>query len=102
MHKPVMGMASHTYHWNGADWRFSTEENMAAFKTSPEKYAPQYGGYCAYGVSQGHAVPIDPEAWRIVDGKLYLNYSKDVQKMWQKDTTGYIQKAEQNWPGLHK
>jgi hypothetical protein len=85
-----------------ATWLFSSAENRDRFAADPQKYAPQYGGYCSYAVSQGHTASIDPEAWRVVDGKLYLNYSKGVQKKWEMDTTGYIQKADQNWPGLHK
>ena len=100
--KPVMGSPSFTHNWNGATWQFSNAANRDRFAAAPEKFAPQYGGYCAYGVSQGHAVPIDPEAWKIIDGKLYLNYSKSVQKTWFEDTPKYIQDADKNWPGLHK
>ena len=80
----------------------SSSEDRDKFATNPAQYAPQYGGYCSYAVSKGHTASIDPEAWRVVDGKLYLNYSKDVQKSWQQDVPGNIQKADQNWPGLHK
>ena len=100
--KPVMGSPSFTHSWNGATWQFSNAANRDRFAAAPEKFAPQFGGYCAYGVSQGHAVPIDPEAWKIIDGKLYLNYSKSVQKKWFEDTPKYIQDADKNWPGLHK
>ena len=68
--------------------------NMAA----PEKFAPRYGGYCAYGVANGYAVSVDPAAWSIVDGKLYLNYSLSVRESWNKDIPGFIRKAEGNWP----
>jgi hypothetical protein len=64
--------------------------------------APQYGGYCSHAVSQGHTASIDPNAWRIANGKLYLNYSKGVQMTWEKDSAGYIHSADQNWPRLHK
>lgn len=98
MHKPVMGMASYTYNWNGADWHFSSAENMVSFKASPEKYAPQYGGYCAYGLADGHKAPTDPNAWTVSDGKLYLNYNKDVQTSWLKDKNNYIMEANKKWP----
>ena len=81
---------------------FASAENRDEFARSPEKYAPQYGGYCAYGVSQGHTAPIDPEAWTIVEGKLYLNYSKGVKKTWSEAIPKHIDEANRNWPGLHK
>jgi YHS domain-containing protein len=100
--RPVKGASQFAYRWMGATWLFASAENRDRFQAEPLRYAPQYGGYCAYGVSQGHTVSIDPEAWRIVDSKLYLNYSKDVQKKWVEDVPGNIQKADRNWPGLHK
>jgi YHS domain-containing protein len=100
--RPVQGSPQFSFQWMEATWLFSSAENRDRFAADPQKYAPQYGGYCSYAVSQGHTASIDPEAWRVVDGKLYLNYSKGVQKKWEMDTTGYIQKADQNWPGLHK
>lgn len=96
--KPVEGKRSITHDWNGATWRFSTEENRAAFAANPEAYAPQYGGYCAYAVSEGYTASTTPEAWRIVDGKLYLNYSLGVQKKWEGDIPGRIAAADANWP----
>lgn len=89
-----------THDWNGATWRFSSEENRDLFAADPEKYAPQYGGYCAYGVAKGATVSFDPDAWKIVDDKLYLNLSKSIQKKWEKDIPGYIETANSNWPGL--
>src|SRR5438132_742149 len=80
--KPVEGSSDFTFEWNGAKWRFANAGHLAAFKTAPEKYAPQYGGYCAWAVSQGYTAGIDPTARKIVDGKLYLNYSPDIQKKW--------------------
>lgn len=100
--QPVKGSSQFSFKWMDATWLFSSAANRDQFAADPPRYAPQYGGYCSYAVSQGHTAPIDPDAWRIIDGKLYLNYSKGVQKTWEKDTTGYIQKADQNWPGLHK
>ena len=96
--KPVEGSGDLEYDWNGVTWRFSTPENRAAFKADPQAYAPQYGGYCAWAVSQGYTASSIPEAWRIVDGKLYLNYSKGVQKTWTEDIPGNIAKADANWP----
>jgi len=99
---PTKGSTQFTRQWMGATWLFSSVENRDLFATNPEQYAPQYGGYCAYAVSEGHTASIDPEAWKIVDGKLYLNYSKGVQKKWLGDTTGRIQRGDKNWPTLHK
>lgn len=96
--KPVEGSSEHEYEWNGATWRFSSAANMEEFKSDPEAWAPQYGGYCAWAVSQGYTASSDPEAWRIVDGKLYLNYSKSVQRTWEQDIPGNIAKANANWP----
>jgi len=100
--KPVKGSAAFTYQWLNATWWFASAEDRDEFAHSPEKYAPQYGGYCAYGVSQGHTAPIDPEAWTIVEGKLYLNYSKGVKKTWSGAIPKHIEEADRNWPGLHK
>jgi YHS domain-containing protein len=96
--KPVEGSDKFTHTWKGATWRFASAENRDRFVAAPEKYAPQYGGYCAYGVAGGYTVSIDPAAWSVVDGKLYLNYSRGVQSDWNKDIPGYIRKADANWP----
>jgi YHS domain-containing protein len=96
--RPVEGTSQFTHEWKGATWRFSSAANRDLFKANPEKYAPQYGGYCAFGVANGYAVSIDPEAWAVVEGKLYLNYSKSVQADWKKDVPGFIRKADANWP----
>jgi len=98
--RPVEGSSTHSLEYLGATWRFSTAENKAAFEADPEKYLPQYGGYCAYAVSQGDTASVDPEAWSIVDGKLYLNYSNSVMETWLEDLPGNIVKANKNWPGL--
>lgn len=100
--QPVKGAAQFSYDWNGAKWLFSSAAHRDTFAKDPAKYAPQYGGYCAYGVSQGHAVEVDPTAWKIVDGKLYLNNSKAIQQEWFKDIPGHITEADQNWPTLHQ
>ncbi len=84
----------------GAMWWFATAENKALFAADPDKYAPQYGGYCAWAVASGYTAKGDPEAWRIVDGRLYLNYSKGVQRRWARDIPGNIAKGNANWPDV--
>ncbi|MEA5449024.1 YHS domain-containing (seleno)protein [Leptolyngbya sp. CCNP1308] len=96
--KAVKGSADYETTWNGATWRFSSAENLAAFEADPIAYAPQYGGYCAWAVKSGYLASVDPEAWKIVDGKLYLNYSPGVQRQWQADIAGNITQGDQNWP----
>ncbi len=98
--RAVEGAKQFSTEWNGATWRFASAANLAAFTADPEKFAPQYGGYCAWAVSQGYTADIDPQAWKIVDGKLYLNYSKDVQRNWEGDVAGHIKMADANWPGI--
>lgn len=98
--KPVEGSADFTFDWEGAKWRFASAGHRDSFAKDPARYAPQFGGYCAWAVSQGYTADIDPEAWKIVDGKLYLNYSPKVQKKWEEDAAGNIAKAEANWPAL--
>ena len=98
--RPVEGKRAHRFEWKGATWSFASAENRAAFAAEPEKYAPRYGGYCAWAVSQGYTASIVPEAWRIVDGALYLNYSLSVREQWAKDIPGNIMKADVNWPRL--
>jgi YHS domain-containing protein len=96
--KPVKGDQNFALHWKDADWYFVSRENLNAFAKNPEKYAPQYGGYCAYGMSEGHKASTDPNAWTIVDGKLYLNYSLQVKEQWKKDQKERINQADKNWP----
>lgn len=96
--KPVKGVAQHTVTWNGAAWRFASAENKAAFENEPAKFAPQFGGYCAWAVAEGYTAKGDPSAWRIVDGKLYVNYNAAVQKTWEKDIAGHVKKGGANWP----
>ena len=98
--KPVAGAKSFTHDWMGATWLFSSEENRAKFAADPDAYAPQYGGYCAYAVSEGYTASTVPEAWRIVDGKLYLNYSRSVQKRWSRNIPDRIKSADANWPSV--
>ncbi len=83
-----------------ATYRFATQENRRLFQANPAKYLPVYGGFCAYGVAQGYKVKIEPEAWRIVDGRLYLNYDLSIREKWAMDIPGYVGAANKNWPGL--
>lgn len=96
--KPVVGKADITLDHEGATWRFASAANRDAFKANPAKYAPQYGGYCAYAVSQGYTAKGDPNAWSLVGGKLYLNYNKAVQRDWEGQKTALIAKGDANWP----
>ena len=98
--KPVPGAPQFTHRYKDATYRFASARNRDAFAENPEKYAPQYGGFCAYGTSRGYKAPVDPAAFTIVGGKLYLNYSADVQKTWRKDISGYVAKADKAWPSV--
>jgi hypothetical protein len=98
--KPVPGDRDITFDWQGATWHFSSDANRDAFAADPAKYAPAYGGYCAYGTANGYKVSTAAEAFAIENGKLYLNYNVGVQKTWNKDRPGYIQKADANWSTL--
>lgn len=97
--KPVPGKADITHEHGGATWRFSSAANRDAFKADPGKYAPQYGGHCAWAVANGYTAKGDPNAWTIAGGKLYLNYNKSVQKGWEQDIVGNVKKGDTNWPG---
>lgn len=98
--QPVKGSPLHTFDYNGATFHFASTENLSMFRADPQRYAPQYGGYCAFAVSKGATAPIDPRAWSIVGDKLYLNYSLDVRAMWRTDIPGHIEAADGNWPGV--
>ncbi len=98
--RPVEGKSSHQSRYQGALWLFSSAENKALFDADPQKYAPQYGGYCAWAVSQGYTARIDPKAWSIVKDKLYLNYSKAVRDQWSRDIPANIADGDANWPQL--
>ena len=96
--KPVKGNAKFSTEYKGAKWLFSSPENRDAFVAAPAQYAPQYGGYCAWAVSQGYTASGDPLFWKVVNNKLYLNYDADVQKKWEVSIPEFIQKADSHWP----
>ena len=100
--RAVRGQMEFKHSWNGADWYFSNRENLDQFKSDPETYAPQYGGYCAYAMSKGSYASGDPEAWTIHGGKLYLNYSRSVRRTWSKNIPKYIELADRNWKRFRK
>lgn len=100
--KPAKGADALAYEWMGAKWKFATQAHLDLFKATPEKYAPQYGGYCAYGVSQDSLVKVEPEQFTVREGKLYLNYNADIQAKWLKDPAGFIQQANMKFPALLK
>jgi YHS domain-containing protein len=93
----VKGDPAYTYVYNDAQWHFSSERNLDLFRSDPPRFAPEYGGYCAYAMSRGLVVSIDPEAWKIADGKLYLNYSAGVRETWLEDVPGNIARANAHW-----
>jgi len=98
--KPAKGNKDLTTNYDGATWRFASAANRDAFQADPAKYAPQYGGYCAYAVSKGSTAKGDPQAWTVHDGKLYLNYNKNVRATWAKDIPGNVKKGDANWPAV--
>lgn len=98
--KATEGSDEFTTEWKGATWKFASQENLDLFVGDPERYAPQYGGYCAYGVAKGSLVKIEGEQWEIIDDKLYLNYDAGVQKKWQADKLGFITEADGNFESL--
>jgi YHS domain-containing protein len=100
--KPVPGKPEFTARHEGATYRFASAANRDAFAAAPAKYAPQYGGYCAFGMASGYKAPVEPEAWTVVDGKLYLNYNQSVRSRWSSDISGYVRKADANWPAIQK
>lgn len=98
--QPTEGLPAHEHQWREAIWRFASAEHLAAFRTDPERYAPQYGGYCAWAMADGRKADIDPTAWRIVEGRLYLNYDADIQARWEADLPGFIARADEQWRQL--
>ena len=99
----VPGTDEYSYDWQGATWQFASAENRDLFAENPEQYAPEYGGFCAWAVAAKNTlVPVDPNAWSVVDGKLYLNANQKVQTNWLKDVPGFITEANDNWPSLSR
>ncbi len=98
--KPVPGSENHTTTFKGATWQFASAENLAAFEGDPERYAPRFGGYCAYAASRGYLAPTVPEAWTVHEDRLYLNFSLRVRRRWSRDIVNNIEKGEANWPGI--
>jgi YHS domain-containing protein len=99
--QPTQGSAQFETTWQGARWRFASRENLDMFRATPERYAPQYGGYCAWAVgARNYLAPGDARYWRIVDGKLYVNYDASVQRNWLRDVPGFIAAADRNWPAI--
>lgn len=98
---PRLGKKEFSVNHGGATWRFRSAEHKALFEADPERYLPAFGGFCAYGASRGYLVKIEPEAWSIVNGRLYLNYDLSVRKTWLRDTAAYIARADRKWPTLH-
>ena len=96
--KPVRGSAAFKAEHRGSTFYFASQANRDAFAANPTKYAPQYNGFCAYGVAGGYKAAIDPAAFTVVNDKLYLNYNSGVQRQWRADTPGFITKADKNWP----
>lgn len=100
--KPQPGVPAHSYVYKGSKFQFASADNQKLFVGNPDKYAPQFGGFCSYGTAQGYKVSTQPDAFSVVDGKLYLNYNREVVKIWQQDVPGNIVKAEENWPVVSK
>ncbi len=93
----VKGNPQYEFVWNGAKWLFSSKDNLEKFKSNPEQYAPQFGGYCSWAVSHGYTADGDPEAWKVVDGKLYLNYNQKVKEKWEAEQPKLIEDGKKNW-----
>lgn len=97
---PVAGSSAFVHRWKGATWRFASAANRDAFALAPERYAPAYGGHCAWAASQGYRAAGDPRQWRIVEGRLFLNYDANVNRTWQNNIAGFIAAGDRNWPAL--
>ncbi len=97
---PMRGQPEIAVMWKGALWFFASQENREAFESNPRAFAPQFGGYCSYGMALGVLESTDPMAWQVIDGRLYLTHSPAVEQIWGQDTSDYIHMAEENWPGI--
>lgn len=100
--KPTNGDPSISTTYKGAKYFFASKEHKAKFEADPDKYVPQFGGYCAYGVAVNALFPVDLNTWQVRNGKLYLNLNPEILKLFNKDFEGYVVKAEKNWPELVK
>ena len=100
--KPTRGLAQFSATHKGSKFLFASAKNQAAFAAEPEKYAPQFGGFCALGTANGYKVATEPDAFKVVDGKLYFNYNRQVLELWKQDQAGYISMANRNWPEVSK
>lgn len=98
--KALKGDKNISYEWMNATWYFTSEENLELFKRSPEKFIPQYGGYCSYAVAKGYTAKVDPTSWKVIDGKLYLSYNQSIMKNWENYQDKYIEEANDNWPEI--
>jgi len=98
--KPQQGKKDFTFNYAGAEWRFSTRGNLDLFKTNPDAFMPQYGGYCAWAVANNKLAKGNPKHWYVEDGKLYLNFNARIQRRWEKDIPGFVNKAESYWPAI--
>ena len=98
--KPMKGNGYNVTDYKGVTYAFATEDNKELFEANPEKYVPAYGGWCAYGVAVGKKFVADPQVWKVVDGKLYLNLDRDIQAKWNQDIPGYIEDANENWQDI--
>ena len=96
----MKGSATHQLQWSGANWRFASAASLEAFRANPARYAPQFGGYCAWAVSQHYVAPGDPNFWKIVDGKLYLNFNARAKQLWEADQAAAIGRGHANWPAV--
>ncbi len=98
--KPLKGLSEFSFTWKNVQWNFISKANLDSFKTAPEKFAPQFGGYCAYGTSQGHKAPTQADTWTIVNEKLYFNYNMKVKGLWDKNRIPLIDSANVKWPTI--
>lgn len=101
-HAAVRGVAEHAFDWHGAHWLFASEEHRALFAATPARYAPSYGGYCAYAAADGRLVSVDPNAWHVEGGRLFLNYSLEIRTRWLADRAHYVSEADRRWPELSR
>jgi len=98
--QPMLGSVAHQLQYKGATWRFASSKARARFKANPTAYAPQFGGYCSWAVSQGYIAPGDPKQWKVVGGKLYLNFNARAKELWEGDQANAIRRGHTNWPGV--